>query len=469
MSRLGNGGRPLRTVLALSAGSLRAKRVGRSAAGGRLLTPAALAVLAFAVATAFGLAVVGGLHGFLGRAANPTSEFMADYAEGYVVMAWAAVVLLVVPVISLGAAAARLGVSRRDERLSTLRLLGVTPREVVGITLVETAEQGLVGAGLGVLGYFALLPVWTRISFMGDPFDVAEWVGWQPIVAALVLVPLVAAVSGAVSLRRVVVSPLGVARRQTPPGVRWIRLLGLAAALGAFAVATSVVGGMGVAVGATILLTLVGLVLAALNLVGPWTISVLGRVMARRARTPARLLAARRILDDPKGVWRVLGGLGLAAFVAGVLSLLPSLAATEATMDPDGDLTMRDMLTGGMLTLAIAFTVASASAGIMQAATVLDRRREYALQRLAGVPAELFDSVRRREVLTPLVFVLGTSVLAAWLMLLPLVGLARSVSVEGVVMLAGCLLVGCLLFFAATEASRPLMRSVLRETVVRVD
>lgn len=44
---------------------------------------------------------------------------------------------------------------------------------------------------------------------------------------------------------------------------------------------------------------------------------------------------------------------------------------------------------------------------IAQAATVLDRRREYALQQLAGVPVELFDAVRRREVLTPPVFVSG--------------------------------------------------------------
>jgi hypothetical protein len=105
----------------------------------------------------------------------------------------------------------------------------------------------------------------------------------------------------------------------------------------------------------------------------------------------------------------------------------------------------------------------------MQAASVLDRRREYALQQLAGVPVELFDAVRRREVLTPLVFVAGTSVVVAWGLLVPIVGLAGSVSVSGLLMVAGCLVGGGLLFFAATETSRPLLRSVLRETVVRAD
>ena len=81
-------------------------------------------------------------------------------------------------------------------------------------------------------------------------------------------------------------------------------------------------------------------------------------------------------------------------------------------------------MTGALLTLAITFAVAAASAGIMQAATVLDRRRDYALQRLAGVPAELFDAVRRREVLAPLLLVAGTSTVVAWLVLLPLFGTA---------------------------------------------
>lgn len=460
----------MNAVLALSTGSLRARQVGRSTAGGRVLTPAALAVLAFAVTTTFALSVVGGLIGFVSREATPTSAYMEEYAEGYVLLAWVAVVLLLVPLLSLGAAAARLGVSRRDARLSTLRLLGLTSREVVGITVLETAQQGLVGAAFGVLGYCALLPVWTLIPFMDDPFAVSEmWVGVLPIVGALVIVPLVAAVSGAVSLRRVVVSPLGVARRQTPPGMRWYRALGVAVTLVVCAVVGSLKLDADVVVVMTIMLGLVALVIGMLNLLGPWTISVLGRVMARRARTPARLLAARRLLDDPRGVWRILGGLGLAAFVAGVLSVVPAMTSPDASADPDELLMMNDLVAGGMLTLAIAFTVASASAGIMQAATVLDRRREYALQRLAGVPAELFDSVRRREVLTPLVFVLGTSVAAAWFLMLPMGALANAVTPRGVGMLVGCLVGGSLLFFAATEFSRPLLRSVLRETVVRAD
>lgn len=442
----------------------------RGDAGRPQLTTGLLAVLAFAVTSAFALSVVGGLLGFMGRAADPRTPVMTALADTYVLFAWIAVVLLVVPLLALGGAAARLGVSRRDARLSTLRLLGATPREVVVLTVLETASQGLVGAALGIVGYGLLLPVFTRIPFLGEPFSAAElWVGWPVLLGNLVAVPLLAAASGAVSLRRVVVSPLGVARRQTPPGLRWARALALVGALGLFGMFAAVRGELALAMVMTVGLGLLAAVFGALNLVGPWTLTVLARVMVRRASSPARLLAARRLLDDPKGAWRVVGGLGLAAFVAGIVSVLPGMYALGAQREAFDAILFADLLTGGLLTLAITFTVAAASAGIMQASSVLDRRREYALQQLAGVPTELFDSVRRREVLVPLVFVSVTSAVAALLMLFPLFGAAVATRPSGLLLLLGCLVGGVLLVLGAVETSRPLLRSVLGETVVRPD
>ncbi|WP_024286717.1 FtsX-like permease family protein [Cellulomonas sp. KRMCY2] len=460
----------MNAVLALSSGPLRAGRVpGRGIRG--LLTPAGLAVLAFAVMTTFGLSVVGGLMGFMGRAQDPSSDLVAELAPTYVILAWIAVVLLLVPLVSLGGAAARLGVARRDARLATLRLLGVTPREVIGLTVVETAGQGLLGAALGFVGYLGLMPVWTRIPFMDRTFTVGElWVGPFAVLVALAAVPLLAAVSGMVSLRRVVISPLGVAMRQTPARMRWLRMLAVLAALGAFVAYTQVSVGFEEAVAIGFLLGLLAVVFGTLNLLGPWTISVLGRVMARTARTVPWLLAARRLLDDPRAAWRVVGGLSLASFVAGVLSVLPGIVSAEdGGQDAQGAMLLADLVTGAILTLAIAFTAAACSAGIVQAATVLDRRREYALQQLAGVPVELFDAVRRREVLTPLIFVSGTSALVAIVVLVPLFGTAAATAPQGLLALAACLGAGVVLVLAATETSRPLLRSVLRETVVRAD
>ena len=118
------------------------------------------------------------LHRARRRALAPGEQ---DVRAGlYEILAWVAVVLLVVPLVTLGGAAARLGVARRDARLATLRLLGATPREVVGLTVAETAWQGLVGAVLGIVLYALLLPLCALLPFQGTTFSVAElWVGWQ--------------------------------------------------------------------------------------------------------------------------------------------------------------------------------------------------------------------------------------------------------------------------------------------------
>lgn len=435
----------------------------------------ALAVAAFGVTTALTLSVIGGLFGFMGRAGNPADAYQRELGDTYVAFAWTAVVLLVVPLITLGGSAARLGVARRDSRLSTLRLLGVTPREVVALTVVETAWQGALGAVAGVVGYVALLPVWTRIPFQGSPFSAGElWVGWPVLAGALFAVPLLAMVSGVVSLRRVVVSPLGVARRQTPPAMRAVRAVVAVAGMGLFMVVTASIGAFGAAAIAVMIGTL-GLGFAALNLIGPWTLGLLGRLQARRARTPAQLLAARRLVDDPRATWRVVGGLGLAGFVAGVLAAAPMLASGVGSQpivpgDPESSVTFAgDLMRGAMLTLAITFLVAAASAGITQAAAVLDRRREYALQVLAGTPVALLDSVRRREVLVPMLLVGGGSAAAALVMMSPTFGLGGLTDPRGLLLLVGCLTAGSLLVLGATETSRPLLRSVLAETQVRPD
>lgn len=439
-------------------------------AGGRdSRVTTALALTAFAVTTGLTLSVVGGLLGFVARADEPLAPGENDIRSLYEILAWVAVVLLVVPLVTLGGSAARLGVARRDARLATLRLLGVTSREVVGLTLVETAWQGLVGAVLGIALYGLLLPVCALLPFQGTTFTVGElWVGWQGLVAALVVVPLLAGVSGAVSLRRVAISPLGVARRSTPRALGFVRLVVALAGIGLF----MIVSAAGGALGAAAIAALVGAMavgFATLNVVGPWVLGLVGKVQLRRATTPARLLAARRLLDDPRAAWRVVGGLGLAGFVAGALAVIPALTNVDASQDPQGAILQDDLVTGALVTLVVAFLLAAVSAGIAQAAAVLDRRREIALQNLAGMPVELLDSVRRRSVLVPLLFVALGSAATALVMFLPLLGTVAITDPTGIGLLLAFLAGGCALVFAATETSRALLRSVLADTVVRAD
>ncbi|MBU4214409.1 MAG: hypothetical protein KJ792_07115 [Actinobacteria bacterium] len=440
----------------------------RSAGGQDSRVITLLAVTAFTVSTALTLSVVGGLIAFQQRAAHPVGDLQHDSGGFYVILAATALVLLVVPLLTLAGAAARLGVVRRDARLSTLRLLGATPAEVVMLTVVETAWQGLVGALAGVGLYVVLLPLWAMVPFQGTTFTPEElWIGAWALLAAVV-VPLLAATSAAISMRRVVVTPLGVARRQGDRALSWVRLGALVLGAGAFAVGTQVMGMFG-SLAVLVMLGLLALGFGAINLVGPWVLGLIGRASARRARNPAQLLAARRLASDPKGAWRVVGGLGLAGFVAGVLAMLPVLTASSGEQDEESRIILQDLVTGGMLTLGIAFLLAAVSAGIAQAAAVLDRRREFALARLAGFPVELFDEVRRREVLLPLLVVGAGSAATALLMLLPLFGTAALEAPQGLLLLIGSLTGGVLLVLGATETSRPLLRSVLADPVVRAD
>src|SRR4029077_16808765 len=129
----------------------------------------------------------------------------------------------------------------------------------------------------------------------------------------------------------------------------------------------------------------------------------------------------------------------------------------DASQDPQGAILQDDLVTGALVTLVVAFLLAAASAGIAQAAAVLDRRREIALQNLAGMPVELLDSVRRRSVLVPLLFVAVGAAASALFIFVPRLAPVALTDPTGRMLLVPCLTLGCALVFAATETSRPLL------------
>ncbi|WP_026925336.1 ABC transporter permease [Glycomyces arizonensis] len=234
-----------------------------------------------------------------------------------------ATVLMAVPVAVFGAAAARLTVARRDERLAALRLIGATPAQVVRLTLIETVLAAVAGTIAGTLLWMASTPLFARIPIDGGPWYVADlWGGaaWMPVVAAAV--PLMVAVSAVVGLRGVVISPLGVARRVRRKGLGAIRLAVFAAVAVAFLTLSQLLGS-GDMIFTAVLLVLFGAMIAALNLTGPWAVQQIGKILAGTARGPARMLAARRLLDDPKAAWRGVAGVALAGFIAGSIALVP--------------------------------------------------------------------------------------------------------------------------------------------------
>ena len=471
-----------------------------------------------------------------GYASAVTAGQPGTYSQIYTILVRTATVLVVVPLLVFGGAAARLTVARRDQRLAALRLVGATGRQVVAMTAAEAVLTAVVGALAGAVLYAAAIPALAQIRINGGPWFFGDlWVGVLPLLAVLAAVPLLVGASAVVGLRRVAVSPLGVARRQTPPALKAIRVVVFAALLVVFViVAVATRTGSGIALG------LLGLAFLALNLVGPWVVGILGRIAAATARRPAALLAARRLVDDPRSAWRTVSGIALTGFVAGFLSLSPnpgsldSQPANELTLRPvnagaaavagraeerlaaagvdanvdvtgeredragrhrdvtvtvadepaavdrartalagtlpgqypvspatgllRGETLFTDMRTGTLVVLAVSFLIAITSAGITAASAVLDRRRTYALLRLAGTPLRVLDRARRREVLLPLAVMGGGSLLTGMLCAVPL--LMQATRLPGLGLLAGCVVAGTAGIVGAGALSTPLLRRV---------
>lgn len=435
---------------------LRLARLFARRAGGDAAT-VALPAVAFAVVTLCTTVVSGGVAAFF--------TLGGPNAATYRMLALLALVLLVVPLASLGGAAARLAARRRDERLSSLRLLGASSGLVSRLTVLESTGVALVGAIAGALASLAALPLFGLLRFDGRALGSAIWPPAWVFAAVVVAVVVLSAVSAAIGLRAVVLSPLGVRTRVVRPGVRWARAViaggVLVAALVLMESLTPLAQLGGLIVVIVVALACFGGVLGVLGLVGPLVLRAFARRWLRRAATAAQLLAARAVLDDVKAAWRQVGSLALVSFV-GVFTGV-GVAFSQATGDEDeaSRLLAADLRTGVTLTLAMSFAMVACAIGVNQAAGILDRRSLYVSLDRIGMPVATMDAARRRAVLAPLLVVTLGSALAAALVLFPLTGYTLLLRPVGLASIAGCLALGVGLVWAGLIATRPVLARVL--------
>jgi ABC-type antimicrobial peptide transport system permease subunit len=236
---------------------------------------------------------------------------------------------LLLPALIFIGTATRLSATRREQRFAAMRLTGATPRQISLIAAVESTVAAVAGVAVGFGLFFVLRAPLAAIPFTGQPFFPAQ-LSLNPfdIVAVAVGVPAAAAVVARLALRRVNISPLGVTRRVTPPPPRAWRLLPLLAGLAdlGFFVVHGKPGSNSGQIWAFVpglALIMIGLVIA-----GPWLTVAGARVMARRARHPGALIAARRLADDPRAGFRTVSGLVLALFVT---TMAVALITTQNT------------------------------------------------------------------------------------------------------------------------------------------
>jgi len=408
--------------------------------------------VAFAVVSALVLTVVGGAQAFW--------SWTDQEALIYQVLAAVALVLLVLPLAALGGAAARLSARRRDERLSTLRLLGVTGFGVGVVAVVESTLVAVVGVLGGVLLAFGLAPLVGLIPFRGEPLGSAVLLAPWMMAAIAAGTVLLATISAVIGLRRVVISPLGVRTRSTPPTPHWVRAVIAIAAVAAGFAAGWVVPGIGGAIAViTGLVAIFGVGLLVLNLIGPWVLKIGARMQLRRAKTPARLLAARIVLDDAKGTWRQVSGVAMSSFMAVFAGTGVALMNVMSSSDPSAqDLALlTDMRTGLIITLVASFLMVGCSVAVTQASDIIDQRDLHRSLHYLGVPGGTVDAARRRAVMSPLLITALGSALCAAVLIFPLLGIALITAPLSLVTIAAVLTAGIALVWMATRLTRPLL------------
>ena len=438
------------TVLPLARLLSRPSRQGRAA----IVLPA----VAFAVTTALLLVVAGGAHMFL---VDPRTR---DADGFYGILASLALLLLAVPLVTLGAAAARLSSRRRNDRLATLRLLGASGREIWALTVLEATLVAAAGAVAGVALYIALLPLVGLLPFFGGPVGMAS-VAIDPLMGDGVLagVVVIAAVSAAASLRKVTVTPLGVRTRSAaPPSRRAALIIGLVALAGvALLVANFAVVGelLGPAIALVVLLGVFAGGMALLNLVGAPIVAARGRAMARRANSAAQLVAGRELAAHAGPSWRRVSGMAIVSFIAVVAGC--GLAIADVAEGAEGTL-MADIRTGVLVTLGIAFVLLACAVGVTQAASVLEERDLIVgLDRL-GIPDAELRRARRLTVMVPLRWAAIGGATLGGVMALPIVGISLLVAPLSVATIALTFVAGFALVAGALASTRPIVTGIRR-------
>lgn len=441
----------LRRTLFLTAALARPRHDG----GGAVALP----VVAFTLTTALLLTVVGGTRMFF------TDSRAVEAGVLYPVLSMLALLLLAVPIATLGAAAARLSSRRRNDRLSTLRLLGATGSEVSAMAVIEAAVVATVGVILGAALYAAALPLVGLLSFFGAPIGaVAVWTGWPLLLAAMVAVVVIATLSAAASLQRVRLTPLGVRRRTEAPPRRMrvliVGTLALVAVIAAASQAGSLSSLLGPAVGLGILLALFAGALALLNLIGTPLVAARGRAMARRAQTASRLIAGRELAAHAATAWRRVSSIAMISFLAVVGGCGVALVGV-ADAGPDAVL-FADIRTGVLVTLAAGFVLLACSVGVTHAASVLDDRELIVgLDRIGMSPSE-FGRARRITVMLPLRWAAAGGALVGAVLAFPVVGMSIVVAPMTLVVIAVTFVAGFGLVALALLASRPLVAALRR-------
>ncbi|MFC5281057.1 hypothetical protein ACFPGO_04105 [Arcanobacterium canis] len=399
----------------LSLASMLAKARLATRTGNALLD--VFAVVAFSVSSWLTLTTLGGVWMFHSNQQAISSMFATQFGQAgqfqdngrtYFALSVLALALLTIPLLSLGAAAARLGANGRERRLASLRLVGMSARQVVGMSIIESLIHASLGFLIGMAIYVASLPAWTALSFAMVQITVAKMMlPWWGILATFGLISAISIISTMAGLAKVSISPLGVARRVTPGAVRMWRM-------GTFAIALVVVlyfsgnRDHGQDMEFTQIMTfaaLLGILFGAVALVGPLFIQITMRPLLGIGK-PAWLLGIRRVVSDARGAWRNISSVALMGLVASLTLTLVSFNIERVSGSVEtGSMVKQiasDISQGVVIAFAFAVILGAISTLIHQASDIFDRADEARSLVQIGTPLRVLIRARIIQVMAPM-------------------------------------------------------------------
>lgn len=424
-----------------------------------------LPIIAFAASAGIMATVLGGVSAFFRRASEagaygpqPISN-EASSLSFLMICAIIAAALLLPSAIGIGGSAARLSLVRRERDLAAMRLVGGTTSQVGLVAVLDVAVQAVIGTVLGVLLHLAVTPVFTTLDFGFAPFGYGElllpWWGYPVLVLGMLVLALG---SAALALTGIALSPLGVARSSRTTRMSVVRVLVWVALLVVFVIAAQVMSaiaqmaGIGVLIG--FMAVMMALIVGGINVIGPFIVWVVARMIAAVAPTPALLVGARRLAADPRSGWRAVSGITFALVIAGFLTLISTLGGPSGSADA---MIFTGLGTGGLLTLAIAGVLAAVATGVTQTARVIDQAPVLRSQHVAGAEVSQLHRARLAEIGVPLVLSSLIAAVTSLVLLAPASGALGS-SLMPVLQFAGAVIAAYALVILAVLIASPLVR-----------
>lgn len=432
-----------------------------------------LPIIAFAASTAVLAMVLGGVHAFLARSQAVGAGQALEDGSGMSVeqtllplllmCALIAAALLVPSAMGLGSSAARLSLSRRERQLAAVRLVGGTRSQVGLVAVLDVLAQALIGAVAGIGLHLALTPLLTHLDFAITPFRFEELVlPWWGYPILLIGVAAMATVSGALGLLGVTISPLGVARQSRTVRMSVLRVVAWVGLLILFVASSKLlmrIPGLDEAVIMAVIVSFMALVVGAVNLIGPFLVWLVARMVAHVAPTPSLMVGARRLAADPRAGWRSVSGIAFGLVVAGMLTLIASLGI-EST-DPMSRAAALALQTGGYLTLAISSVLAAVSTGVTQTARLLEQGEVLRSQHVAGATVAQLHRARFAEIGIPVALAGIVAAVSAATLILPFAsGVANPLL--GIVLYVAASVAALGLVMASVAVSSPMVGRLAR-------